>query len=129
MGQWTLAATTLFMTALASAAQAGCEGASNCAIVIRLAHGTDTIVLTGSTEQNVDCCDYVFYAHAGQKLYYRIEGAAVRTVITYPNGDAEGPGLPNPLPLPANGIYVFGVHPNLMAEDAFGPFKLTLSIR
>jgi hypothetical protein len=94
-----------------------------------MARGTDTIVLTGATRQNAECCDYVFRARAGQKLFYKVEGAALRTVLTYPNGDVDGPGVPNPVQLPATGEYTFGVHPNLMAEGAFGPYRLTLTIR
>lgn len=115
--------------AVTSAASARCNGSSDCPIEIHMARGTDTIVLTGDTSKNPDCCDYVFRARAGQKLFYWIDGANLRTVIVYPNGDADGPGLPNPIPLPQSGRYRFGVHAHQMAEGGYGPFRLTLTIR
>ena len=69
-----------------------------------------------------------FKAAAGQKLYWTETGAVARLVITYPNGDSDGPGFDNPLTLPATGTYQIAVSPNLMAEGAFGRFKLTLKI-
>lgn len=91
--------------------------------------GEDTIVLTGETRQNVQCCAYVFRARAGQTLTYRVEGAALRTILTDPSGEIEGPGVENPRRLPYTGDYVFAVHPNLMAEGAFGWYRLTITIR
>ena len=125
----TLTAAILTTAALAATASAGCWGSSHCPIRIHMARGTDTIVLTGRTRQNTECCDYVFQARAGQMLSYKVEGAALRTILTYPNGDVDGPGVPNPVQLPATGTYRFGVHPNLMAEGAFGRYRLTLTIR
>jgi hypothetical protein len=94
-----------------------------------MARGADTIVLTGRTRQNVDCCSYVFRARAGQRLYWRLEGATLRTVLTYPDGDGDGPGVPNGTVLPETGRYQFDVHPNLMADGAYGWYRLTLTIR
>ena len=122
--------TAVLATATFAAATASpCWGSSRCPIRVQMARGADTIVLTGTTRQNVECCDYIFRARAGQMLTYRVEGAALRTVLTYPNGDVDGPGVPNPVQLPATGVYRFGVHPNLMAEGAFGRYRLTLTIR
>jgi hypothetical protein len=125
----TLIAAILTTAVFTATAFAGCWGSSRCPIRIQMARGTDTIVLTGRTHQNVECCDYVFRARAGQMLSYRVEGAALRTVLTYPNGDVDGPGVPNPVQLPSSGVYTFGVHPNLMADGAFGRYRLTLTIR
>ena len=94
-----------------------------------MARGSDTIVLAGETKQNVDCCAYVFRARAGQTLTWALEGATLRTIITDPSGETDGPGLPSAIPLRYTGDYVFEVHPNLMAEGAFGPFRLTITIR
>ena len=110
----------------ASACQAG---ARNCPFNVRMARGTNTIALRGVTAPNRDCCSYRFWARGGQTLYWRFSGPATRMVISYPNGEADGPGIPETLPLPASGFYVFDVHPNLMAEGAYGPFHLTLTIR
>lgn len=82
----------------------------------------------GVLQQNVDCCTYVFDARAGQQLYWTESGGVVRMVLTAPNGDVAGPGLFKPMPLPVTGAYTLEVRPDLMADDAFGPFTLTLRI-
>lgn len=115
--------------ALTGPAVAGCKGSRACPIEVHIASGANTVVLAGRTRQNVDCCAYSFRARAGQRLYWRLEGAALRTVLKYPNGDVDGPGVPNGVRLPASGRYVFDVHPNLMADGAYGWFRLTLTIQ
>jgi hypothetical protein len=97
-------------------------------IVLKMKRGTDTMTVHGVLRQNVACCTYVFKAKAGQKLHWTESGAVVRMVITYPDGHADGPGLPDPLPLPAAGAYTLAVSPDLMADGAFGPFTLKLRI-
>ena len=122
--------TALLLLVTASAATASCGwGTRQCPIRIKMARGADTIVLTGRTRQNVECCDYIFRARAGQRLFYKIEGATLRTTITYPNGEVDGPAIPNPTVLLASGDYRLAVHPNLMAEGAYGPYRLTITIR
>jgi hypothetical protein len=97
-------------------------------IEIKMKRGTDRITVRGVLVQNGDCCTYVFKAHAGQKLYWSERGATVRMVITYPDGNVDGPGLPNPQPLPQSGAYTLAISPDLMAEGAFGPYVLKLRI-
>jgi hypothetical protein len=101
---------------LTGPAAAGCKGSRNCPIEVHIARGANTVVLAGR-------------ARAGQRLYWRLEGAALRTVLKYPNGDVDGPGVPNGIQLPTSGRYVFDVHPNLMADGAYGWFRLTLTIQ
>jgi len=111
-------------------AHASCSrGATACPIRVQMPRGTDTITLEGRLVQNRDCCAYVLRARAGQTLHWKLEGATVRTLITDPHGQSDGPGLPEAIPLPFDGDYVFSVHPNLMAEGAFGRFRLTLAIK
>jgi hypothetical protein len=97
-------------------------------IPLKMKRGTDNLTVRGVLKQNVACCSYVFAARAGQKLYWRENGAAARMTIAYPDGHSDGPGLPNPLPLPQTGHYVLGVSPDLMADGAFGRFTLTIRI-
>ena len=97
-------------------------------IVVHFKRGSDSVTLTGTLRQNRDCCSYAFKAHAGQQLYWRVDGPATRQVIRYPDGHTDGPGLPNPLSFPADGAYVLRVSPNLMADGAFGKFVLELKI-
>jgi hypothetical protein len=120
-------AAALTMAAAPALAQVGSAAMP---IVLKMERGTDAVVVHGRLRQNaVDaCCTYVFKAHAGQKLYWTERGAAVRMVITYPDGTSDGPGLPNPLPLPADGAYTLAVSPDLMADGGFGPFTMTLRI-
>ena len=95
------AAAALTMAASAAAAQPG-----NAAdpIVIKMKRGSDSVRLTGVLRQNAACCTYAFKASAGQQMYWSITGAVTRQVIGYPDGHVDGPGLPNPLPLPASAI-------------------------
>ncbi len=124
------AAATLLSAFGVSDASAACvAGALDCPIVIHMARGTDTITLQGRTVQNADCCAYSFRARKGQTFYWNESGATVRVVITDPHGQSDGPGLPNAIPLTLTGTYTFVVSPNLMAEGAFGPFRLTVTIK
>ena len=114
---------------LLAAAPAGAQpGSERWPIPVHFQRGGDSIRLTGVLRQNRQCCAYRFAAQAGQVLYWRITGPAVRTVIRYPDGQADGPGLPQAIQLPQTGTYVFTVSPNLMADGAFGRFTLWLRI-
>ncbi len=97
-------------------------------IQLKMKRGTDTIIVHGALRQGLACCTYVFKAHAGQKLYWRETGAAARLTVGYPDGRMDGPGLPNPLPLPQSGVYTLGVGPDTMADGAYGRFTLRLRI-
>ncbi|HXQ11013.1 MAG TPA: hypothetical protein VN805_08465 [Caulobacteraceae bacterium] len=97
-------------------------------IEIKMKRGTDRATVRGVLVQNGACCTYVFRARAGQKLYWSEDGAVVRMVLTNPDGEAEGPGLYNPQPLPQSGVYTLAISPDLMAEGAFGPYVLKLRI-
>jgi len=120
--------------ALAVLALAGATGAAaqvgNPAmpIYLKMKHGTDRLTVRGVLKQGDACCTYVFKARAGQQLYWSERGAVVRLTIGYPDGHMDGPGLANPLPLPASGAYTLAVSPDLMADGAYGPFTLKLRI-
>jgi hypothetical protein len=87
------------------------------------------VQLKGVLGQGRDCCVYRFRARAGQTLTWSIKGATTRQAFTAPNGETDGgPELPPSIPLPVSGDYLFAVSPNLMAEDGFGPFTLTLKL-
>ena len=70
---------------------------------------------------------YLLKARAGQSLHWQVTGAAVRATVTYPDGHGDGP-FADTIPLPADGVYLFSISPDLMADGAFGRFKLTLII-
>jgi len=122
----TLAALAAFLFAAAPAiAQPGSEASP---IPVHFAQGGDSIRFTGVLRQNHQCCSYRFTAEAGQVLNWRETGAAIRVVMTYPDGHSDGPGLPQTIALPQTGTYVFTISPDLMADGAFGPFTLRLQI-
>jgi|SRR6185312_5044742 len=99
------------------------------AIVLHMKRGSDTITVKGVLRQGgPDCCAYAIGASAGQRLYWTIKGPAVRMTIQYPDGSADGPGIPSPVPLKTTGVYVLGISPDLMADGAFGPFTLKIRI-
>lgn len=112
---------------MTSQAQAA-KGAGDDPIEVHMRRGADRIRLHGVLKEGVDCCTYKFVARKGQHLQVSVDGAAARLVLTYPDGDGEGPGLPDHLELPDNGTYLLDVHPNLMADGAYGRFTLTIAI-
>jgi hypothetical protein len=59
-------------------------------------------------------------------LAWRWQGPAVHLVLQDPQGNASGPGLSNPVPLPLEGCYRLSVSANTMAEGAFGSYSLSL---
>ena len=118
-------AAVLAVVAVGAAAQVGNPAMP---IYLKMKRGSDSLTVRGVLKQDVACCTYVFKAHAGQKLYWRETGAAVRLTIGYPDGRMEGPGLGNPLPLPASGAYTLAVSPDTMADGAYGRFTLELRI-
>lgn len=117
-----LAALALAFPAIAA------PGADDNPIVVKMKRGTDSITLTGRLRQGQDCCAYKIVAHAGQTLRWSQRGLATRETITGPDGQSDGPGLPDAIPLTADGAYIFTVHPNLMADGAYGRFTLKLTI-
>ena len=119
-----IAAATLMLAQPAFAAW----GSDDDPIPVHFPRGSDTIRLAGVLKQDVQCCAYRFKAHAGQTLHWRFTGPAFRAVIAYPNGEIDGPGIPNAIRLPTDGAYVLTFSPNLMADGAFGRFRLTLTI-
>src|SRR5580698_3363254 len=108
-----LAAAVLAFTVSSAVAQVGNAAMP---IVLKMKRGTDRLTVHGTLKQGGACCTYVFNAAGGQKLYWSESGAAVRMVITYPDGHADGPGLANPLPLPATGAYTLAISPDTMAD-------------
>ena len=115
---------------LPDAAAAQCvAGAEACPIPVEMKPGTDTITLVHALKQGVECCYYSLAARAGQTLSWTFHGPNVRSTIAYPDGSADGPGIPQSIPLRADGTYVLGFTPDLMAEDIYGPFRLTIAIR
>ena len=123
-----VAALAVVLTVAAGEASAAAPGSQANPIVVRMKRGADSMRLTGVLRQNRDCCSYRFKARAGQTLDWTVQGPAIRVTMTYPDGHTDGPGLPAAIPLTADGVYVFRVSPNLMADGAFGRFVLKFRI-
>jgi hypothetical protein len=103
-------------------------GSDGCPIRLHLRTGSNRISVHGRLTPDRSRYSYLFRARAGQQLTWTFNGPTVRTLIRYPTGGSDGPGLPNEIPLPSTGIYVFTVSSNTMAENIFGPVQLTLRI-
>jgi hypothetical protein len=126
-----LAATVWFGPAFgpSNAAGAACvAGSDACPIWLHRGTPSDRITVRGGLTADRSRYSYVFRARAGQQLTWTFNGPTVRTLIRYPTGGSDGPGLPDEIPLPSTGIYVFTASSNTMAENIFGPFQLTLRI-
>ncbi len=125
------ALTAAFLAALLPvAAAAQCvEGGEACPIPVHMKPGSDTITLVHSLKEDVECCYFSLEASAGQTLTWTFNGPNARSTIGYPDGSADGPGIPDTIPLAATGVYILGFTPDLMAENIYGPFRLTITIR
>jgi hypothetical protein len=123
-----LAAALMLGSMLVSGAAEAATGSGGDPIVVRMRRGTDRIRLHGVLKEGVDCCTYKFDARKGQHLTAGVNGPATRLSITFPNGDGDGPALPDSMELPETGTYLLTVSPNLMADGAYGRFTLYLAI-
>jgi|SRR5215831_3312556 len=103
-------------------------GSDGCPMWLRLRPGSVGITVRDRLTPTRSRYSYAFRARAGQKLTWAFSGPAVRTLLQYPTGGSDGPGLPDIIPLPSSGTYVFTISANTMAEDIVGSFKLTLRI-
>ena len=121
---------TAFAMALAMTSAGACEtGAQDCPFPVEMKPGTDSITLVHTFAENVECCYYSLAARAGQTLTWSFEGPAMRSVIVYPDGSEDGPGIPNSIPLKTDGTYILGFTPDIMADGAYGPFRATVTIK
>ena len=121
-------AALLALFAFAEAPAASANGGPTTCVGLHMRRGTDTITAEGRLTRQGGAYCYRLSARAGQTLTWSLRGPATRQVITYPDGHADGPGIPGSIPLPQTGSYLFTVSPNLMAEGAYGRFWLTLTI-
>lgn len=126
----TLASLVAAAALAVSASASACEtGAQDCPFPVEMKPGTDTITLVHTLQESVECCFYSLAARAGQTLTWSFDGPAERVVIVYPDGDEDGPGIPNSIPLKTDGTYVLGFTPDTMADGAYGPFRARVTIR
>lgn len=67
---------------------------------------------------------YAFNAASGETLRLKLSGAPANLVLTRPNGQASGPGLPAQMVLGAKGKYVLLV----VADDEYGDYHLEVRL-
>jgi len=84
--------------------------------------------VSGSLSPEHSSVGYAFRVKAPAQLQWSLSGPAVRVVLTRPDGDADGPGIPATVPLAATGRYVFSLSSNTMAENIYGAYRLDLRL-
>lgn len=88
----------------------------------------DAVLVSGNLCHTCGSISYGFYAKQGMRLAWSLSGPPAHTVLTYPNGDSDGPSLPSVIALPTSGRYIFSLSSNTMAEGIDGPFRLVLRL-
>lgn len=103
-------------------------GAPQCPVTITIPEGGDRVTLHGRLSPERSSHSYQFSAEPGLLLRWTYKGPAVHVLLTGPDGNTEGPGLPSSVHLDKRGAYVFSVSSNKMAENIYGEFILTLDV-
>lgn len=109
-----------------SAEGACLPGSHRCPIRLRLR--AQAVAVKGALSPQRLSVSYSFRARAGQSLVWSLSGPTAHATITYPDGNSDGPDLPETLPLPQTGAYTFTISANRMAENAFGPFQASFAL-
>jgi hypothetical protein len=84
--------------------------------------------LEGSLSADQPSVSYAFTAAAGDTLRLKLAGPAAYLVLTRPNGQSNGPGLPAEMWLGAKGKYVLNVAARNLAADGYGRFQLEVRL-
>jgi hypothetical protein len=104
------------------------NGAPSCPIQINIKYDASPVVVAGHLSPRRPSFSYRFSAGPNISLGWTYKGPAVRVLLTDPDGETDGPGLPNRLLLEKKGSYVFSVASNLMADKIYGKFRLSFSL-
>jgi hypothetical protein len=111
----------------AAASSPACRrGALECPI--ELVFTANHAEVSGTLSPEHSSVSYAFNVKAPVQFQWSLSGPAVRIVLTRPDGDADGPGLPAAVPLAATGRYVFSLSSNTMAEDIYGAYRLDMRL-
>jgi hypothetical protein len=105
------------------------RGAPQCPIAITLKTKAAPFVVRGRLSARHSSYSYQFSATSGHSLGWTYAGPAANVLLSDPDGETEGPGLPAEVPLEKNGVYVFSVSSNKMAENIYGKFSLSFKLR
>lgn len=104
------------------------EGAPQCPMKITVEDGAAPVIVQGRLSPDRSSYSYQFSADPGRSLRWTYVGPAVNVLLTDPDGETDGPGLPADVLLNKSGAYVFSVSSNKMAEQIYGEFSLTLEM-
>jgi hypothetical protein len=111
----------------ASAPDATCNaGSPTCPIDIVFT--ADHAEVSGVLSPKRRSRSYAFTTTVSARLQWVMSGPAVRTVLSYPDGNTDGPGLASVIALTMPGRYVFTVSSNTMAENIYGRFQIEFKI-
>jgi hypothetical protein len=105
------------------------RGAPQCPIAITLKAKATPLVLRGRLSPRHSSYSYQFSATPGYSLGWTYVGPAVNVLLSNPDGETDGPGLPGEVPLEKNGVYVFSISSNKMAENIYGEFSLSFRLK
>jgi hypothetical protein len=123
-----VACTMGFGAVMAAACTPGEEA---CPVVLKMRPGAVSITVAGAVSLAKPAFFFSFDANAGQSVVIHTTGAVLRgqAPFTAPNGDNDAFDLDQPYKLPTSGTYTFSCLANTQAEDSFGKFRMTLTIK
>jgi hypothetical protein len=128
-----VAAAALLVLTLAAAASACTPGDDACPIVLKMVAGDVSVTTSGELTLKRPSSAFRFEARAGQTVVVHVRGPVTKSQLPLSGPisvDAGGDfNQDQPFKLPASGVYSFTLYANMMAEGAFGPFELTLTIK
>jgi hypothetical protein len=129
-----VAAAGLWMLAVAAGPASACTpGDGACPIVLKMVPGAVSVTTSGELTLKRPTSAFRFEARAGQTVLVHVSGPVTKSQLPFSgpiNVDAGGDfNQDQPFKLPTSGVYGFTLYANMMAEGAFGPFELTLTIK
>ena len=129
-----VAATGLLMLTVAAGPASACTpGDDACPIVLKMIAGAVSVTTSGELTLKRPSSAFRFEARAGQTVLVHVHGPVTKSQLPLSGPisvDAGGDfNQDQPFKLPASGVYSFTLYANMMAEGAFGPFELTLTIK
>src|ERR1700722_1849179 len=129
-----VAATGVLMLAVATEPASACTpGDDACPIVLKMVPGAVSVTTSGELTLKRPSSAFQFEARAGQAVVVHVHGPVTKSQLPLSgpiSADAGGDfNQDQPFKLPARGVYSFTLYANMMAEGAFGPFELTLTIK
>jgi hypothetical protein len=129
-----VAATGSWMLAVAAGPASACtSGDDGCPIVLKMDPGAVSVTTSGELTLKRPNSTFRFEARAEQTVLVHVRGPVTKSQLPLSGPiPVEAGGDFNqdqPFKLPASGVYSFTLYADMMAEGAFGPFELTLTIK